>query len=132
LENAASRPASALLPGPSSPTGWVDGLIEEREKHGSELFSLTQDQLAKAQAAFERLAEYDVSLDDRLITGENSRPARSSEDLSELEKEFIASRKNIGCKEETVKQYRARNHLRPWYRIESNRPSAALFARRRM
>jgi hypothetical protein len=28
---------------------WVEGLIEEREKHGSELFSLTHDQLAEAR-----------------------------------------------------------------------------------
>jgi hypothetical protein len=41
---------------------WVEGLIEEREKHGSELFSLTHDQLVEARAAFERLAEHQVAL----------------------------------------------------------------------
>jgi hypothetical protein len=30
---------------------WVERLIDEREKHGSELFSLTHDQMTEARAA---------------------------------------------------------------------------------
>jgi hypothetical protein len=41
---------------------WVDGLIEERKKHGTEVFSLTHSQLSEARAAFDRLGEYDVTL----------------------------------------------------------------------
>jgi hypothetical protein len=33
---------------------WVDGLIEERKKHATEVFSLTHSQLSEARAAFDR------------------------------------------------------------------------------
>jgi hypothetical protein len=87
---------------------WVEGLIEEREKHGSELFSLTHDQLSEARAAFERLAEYQVSLAavvDHWIKFQA--PLEVQKTFSELEKEFVTSRKNIGCKEKTLSQYRS-------------------------
>ena len=87
---------------------WVEGLIEEREKHGSELFSLTHDQLAEARAAFERLAEYEVALTavvDHWIKFQA--PLEVQRTFSQLEKEFITSRKSIGCKEKTLSQYRS-------------------------
>jgi integrase len=87
---------------------WVEGLIEEREKHGSELFSLTHDQLAEARAAFERLAEYQVALTavvDHWIKFQA--PLEVQRTFSQLEKEFITSRKSIGCKEKTLSQYRS-------------------------
>jgi hypothetical protein len=87
---------------------WVEGLIEEREKHGSELFSLTHDQLAEARAAFERLAEYEVSLTavvDHWIKFQA--PLEVQRTFSQLEKEFITSRKGIDCKEKTLSQYRS-------------------------
>jgi len=87
---------------------WVEGLIEEREKHGSELFSLTHDQLSEARAAFQRLSEYEVSLAavvDHWIKFQA--PLEVEKTFSELEREFIASRKNIGCREQTLRQYRS-------------------------
>ena len=68
---------------------WVEGLIEEREKHGSELFSLTHDQLAEARAAFERLAEYEIALTavvDHWIKFQA--PLEVQRTFSQLEKEF--------------------------------------------
>jgi integrase len=87
---------------------WVEMIIEEREKHGSELFSLTHDQLAEARAAFDRLEEYDTSLTavvDHWIKFQA--PLQVQRTFSELESEFIASRKNVGCKERTLSQYRS-------------------------
>jgi hypothetical protein len=40
----------------------VSGLIEARKKHGTEVFSLSHSQLSEARSAFQRLAEYDVTL----------------------------------------------------------------------
>jgi hypothetical protein len=41
---------------------WVNGLIEGRRKHGTEVFSLSHSQLSEARAAFDRLAGYDITL----------------------------------------------------------------------
>jgi hypothetical protein len=72
------------------------------------LFSLTHDQLAEARAAFERLAEYEVALTavvDHWIKFQA--PLEVQRTFSQLEKEFITSRKSIGCKEKTLSQYRS-------------------------
>ena len=85
---------------------WVERLIDEREKHGSELFSLTHDQMTEAWAAFDRLGEYDTSLTavvDHWIKFQA--PLQVQRTFSELEDEFIVSRKNVGCRERTLTQY---------------------------
>ena len=72
------------------------------------MFSLTHDQLAEARAAFERLAEYEVALTavvDHWIKFQA--PLEVQRTFSQLEKEFISSRKSIGCKEKTLSQYRS-------------------------
>ena len=87
---------------------WVEGLAEEKEKHGSEVFALTHDQLTEARATFDRLAEYNVSLTavvDHWIKFQA--PLEVQKTFSELEEEFITSRKNIGCKQSTLTQYRS-------------------------
>jgi integrase len=87
---------------------WVNGLIEERKKHGTEVFSLNHSQLSEARAAFQRLAEYDTTLTavvDHWIKFQA--PLTVERSLSELEKEFLASRQNLGCKEKTLAQYRS-------------------------
>ena len=64
--------------------------------------------MAEARAAFERLAEYQVALAavvDHWIKFQA--PLEVQRTFSQLEKEFITSRKSIGCKEKTLSQYRS-------------------------
>jgi integrase len=87
---------------------WVDEMCQGEEQHGKAIFTLSYDQLAEARSAFERLSEYDVSLStvvDHWIKFQA--PLEVQKTLSELGKEFIASRKNIGCREQTLRQYRS-------------------------
>jgi site-specific recombinase XerD len=78
------------------------------QEHGKAIFSLSYDQLAEARSAFERLSEHNVSLTavvDHWIKFQP--PMEVQKTFSELEKEFIVSRKNIGCKEQTLWQCRS-------------------------
>jgi integrase len=62
--------------------------------------------MTEARAAFDRLGEYDTSLTavvDHWIKFQA--PLQVQRTFSELEDEFIASRKNVGCRERTLTQY---------------------------
>jgi integrase len=87
---------------------WVNGLIEERKKHGTEVFSLSHNQLSEARAVFQRLAEYDITLTavvDHWIKFQA--PLTVERSFSDLETEFLASRQNLGCKQKTQTQYKS-------------------------
>ena len=87
---------------------WVDEMRQGEKQHGKAIFTLSYDQLTEARSAFERLSEYGVSLSavvDHWIKFQA--PLEVQKTLSELGKEFITSRKNIGCREQTLRQYRS-------------------------
>ena len=87
---------------------WVEEMRQGEEQHGKAIFTLSYDQLTEARSAFERLSEHNVSLAavvDHWIKFQA--PLEVQKTLSELEKEFIASRSNIGCREQTLRQYRS-------------------------
>ena len=74
---------------------WVEGMRQGEKEHGKAIFTLSYDQLAEARAMFDRLAQFDVSLTaavDHWIKFQA--PLEAQRTFSELEKEFIASRKN--------------------------------------
>jgi integrase len=87
---------------------WVEEMRQGEEQHGKAIFTLSYDQLTEARSAFERLSEHNVSLTavvDHWIKFQA--PLEVQRTLSELEKEFIASRKHIGCRAQTLRQYRS-------------------------
>jgi hypothetical protein len=107
-KNSRGKPLQKRFSSYAKAAQWVEEMQQDEREHGKAIFSLSYDQLAEARSAFERLSEHKVSLTavvDHWIKFQA--PLEVEKTFSEMEREFIASRKNIGCKERTLGLYRS-------------------------